>query len=145
MTDNQSGPGHAVPRYLWAVGGLAIAWNGFGTVLWGGTTFMPDTFLDGFPAAHRDYVSGLPSWSTLTWGLGVLGGVAASILLLLRNRLAVPAFALSLFGAAANTMVYFTNPPPEGFFNLPLTLFIIGFALFLLWFAHLMKRRGVLS
>ncbi len=74
-----------------------------------------------------------------------LSGVAGSVLLLMRNRLAVPAFALSLFGAASNTMVYFTNPPPDGFFNLPLTLFIIGFAIFLLWFAHLMKRRGVLS
>ena len=41
-------------------------------------------------------------------------------------------------------MVYFTNPPPDGFFNLPLTLFIIGFALFLFWFALFIKRRGVL-
>ena len=145
MSDNQTGPGHAVPWYLWAVGGLAILWNGFGTVLWGGTSFMPDTFLDGLPAAHRDYVSGLPIWSTLTWGLGVLGGVAGSILLLMRNRLAVPAFALSLAGAVVNTMVYFTNPPPEGFFSLPLTLFIIGFAAFLLWFAYLMRQRGVLG
>jgi len=96
------------------------------------------------PATHREYVSGLPIWSTITWGLGVLGGLVGSILLLLRHRLAVPAFALSLFGAVANTMVYLTNPPPEGFFNLPLTLFIIGFALFLFWFARFMKRRAVL-
>jgi hypothetical protein len=140
MPDNQKGS--LTPWYLWAVGGLAILWNGLGTVLWGGTTFMPDTFLDGMPAAHRAYVSSLPSWSALTWGLGVLGGVAGSILLLLRNRLAVPVFALSLCGAVVNMMVYVTNPPPDGFFNLPLTLFIIGFALFLLWFAHSMKRRG---
>jgi hypothetical protein len=75
----------------------------------------------------------------------VLGGVAGSILLLIRNQLAVPAFALSFFGAAANTMVYFTNPPPDGFFNLPLQAFINGFAVFLLWFAHLTKRRGLLG
>ena len=145
MTENKTSPGHAVPWYLWIVVGLAILWNGFGSVLWGGTSFMPDTFLDGVPSVQRDYVSGLPSWSTFTWGLGVLSGVAGSVLLLMRNRLAVPAFALSLFGAASNTMVYITNPPPDGFFNLPLTLFIIGFAIFLVWFAHLMKRHGVLS
>ena len=143
MPDNQSGQGRVAPWSLWAVGALAILWNGLGTLLWGGTTFMPDTFLRELPAAHRDYVSGLPLWSPVTWGLGVLGGVVGSILLLLRNPLAVPALALSLFGAVANTMVYFTNPPPEGFFNLPLTLFIIGFAAFLLWFAHSMRRRGV--
>jgi hypothetical protein len=144
VPDKRTGQGRAAPWSLWAVGGLAILWNGLGTILWAGTTFMPDAFLDAMPAAHRDYVSGLPLWSTLTWGLGVLGGAVGSILLLLRSRLAVPAFALSLFGAAANTMVYFTNPPPAGFFSLPLTLFIIGFALFLFWFAHFMERRGVL-
>lgn len=144
MPPNQTGRGRAAPWYLWAVVGLAFLWNGLGTVLWGGTSFMSDAFLEGLPAAHREYVQGLPIWSTLTWGLGVLGGVVGAILLLMRNRMAVPAFALSLFGAVANTMVYFTNPPPDGFFDLPLTLFIIGFALFLVWFAHFMKRRGVL-
>jgi hypothetical protein len=144
MQDNQPGRSRVAPWYVWGVGALAILWNGFGTVLWGGTSFMPDRFLDGLPAAHREYVSGLPFWSTLTWGLGVLGGVVGSILLLLRNRWAVPAFALSLFGAVANTMVYLTKPPPDGFFNLPLTVFIVGFALFLFWFAQFIKRRGVL-
>jgi hypothetical protein len=144
MPDNRTGQGRAGPWYLWAVGGLAFLWNGFGTILWSGTTFLPDNFLAGLPAAHRDYVSGLPAWTTLAWGLGVLAGLVGSILLLLRSRLAVPAFALSLLGAAANMTVYLTNPPPDGFFNLPLTLFIIGFALFQLWFAHFMRRRGVL-
>ena len=142
MTDDRTGQGRTAPWYLWAVGALALLWNGFGTFLWAGTTFMPDSFLAGLPAAHRDYVGGLPLWSTLSWGLGVVGGLAGSVLLLLRSPLAVPAFALSLLGAVANTMVYWTNTPPEGFFNPPLTLFIIGFALFLLWFAHRMKRRG---
>jgi len=77
MQDNQAGLGRAEPWHLWAVGGLAVLWNGFGAVLWGGTSFMPDSFLDGLPAAHRAYVIGLPLRSTLTWGLGVLGGVAA--------------------------------------------------------------------
>lgn len=143
MSDNQTGQARVAPWYLWVVGGLAVLWNGFGTFSWGGTTFMPDTFLNGMPVDQREYVSGLPMWSTLTWGLGVVGGVVGSILLMLRNRLAVPAFGLSLVGAVTNTMVYLTNPPPDGFFTLPLTLFIIGFAVFLFWFAYFMKRRGV--
>ncbi|MDZ4738416.1 MAG: hypothetical protein SGJ03_00735 [Alphaproteobacteria bacterium] len=145
MSDNKAGPGQAAPWYLWAVVGFAILWNGYGVILWGGTTFMADAFLSALPAPQRDYVMGLPSWSTFTWGLGVLGGVGGSILLAMRNRLAVPAFALSLVGAVVNTMVYITNPPPEGFFSLPLTLFIIGFAAFQLWFAYFVKARGVLA
>jgi hypothetical protein len=144
MKDTRNGQGHTVPWYFWTVGVLALFWNGFGTFLWAGTTFMPDAFLSGLPAAHRVYVDGLPAWSTLTWGLGVLGGLAGSILLLMRKGAAVPAFALSLFGAVTNTMVYLTNPAPEGFFNLPLTSFIIGFAFFLFWFAYSARRRGLI-
>jgi hypothetical protein len=144
MPEKRTGRDRAAPWHLWAVGALAILWNGFGTFLWAGSSFMPETFLEGLTTAHREYVNGLPFWSTITWGLGVVGGLAGSVLLLMRSRLAVPAFALSLFGAVTNTMVYLTNPPPLGFFNLPLTLFIIGFALIQLWFAHSMKRRGVI-
>jgi uncharacterized membrane protein len=144
MTDARTDGRPWAPWYFWAVGVLALLWNGLGTFLWAGTSFMPDTFLADLPAAHRDYVYGLPIWSTLTWGLGVLGGLAGSILLLLRKPLAVRAFVLSLIGAVTNTLVYVTNPAPEGFFNLPLTLFIIGFASFLLWFAHKARRRGLL-
>lgn len=119
-------------------------WNGFGVIAWGGTSFTPDTFLSGYSDEYRDYVASLPLWSMISWGLGVLGGFAGSILILLRRRLAQTAIALSLIGAVTNTMVYFTNPAPDGFFNLPLTVFINGFAFFLLWFAHLMNRRGIL-
>ncbi len=145
MTGSQSEPNRTVSWYFWAIGGLAVLWNGFGTYLWGGTSFMPDTFLDGFPAAHREYISGLPGWSTLTWGIGVIGGLIGSIMLLMRTCWAVQSLAASLLAAATNPMVYVTNPPPAGFFNLPLTVFIVGFAIFLLWFALMMKRRGVLS
>ncbi|MBB6091317.1 hypothetical protein HNQ60_000163 [Povalibacter uvarum] len=144
MSDNQSARSGSAPWHLWVVGVMALLWNASGVFLWAGSTFAADAFLEGMPAAHRDYVSSLPFWSTLTWGLGVVGGLVGAILLLLRSRFAVPAFAASLFGAIANTMVYITNPPPEGFFNLPLTLFIVGFALFQLWFASSMQRRGVL-
>jgi hypothetical protein len=144
MSDTHVAQGRVTPWSLWAVDALALLWNGLGTILWAGTSFMPDAFLDGLPAAHRAYVDSLPAWSTLTWGLGVIGGLVGSILLLLRSRLAVPAFAVSLVGAVSNQLVYCTNPPPDGFFNLPLTLFIVAFALFLLWFAQAMKRRGVL-
>jgi hypothetical protein len=144
MTDDRTGQGAATPWHFWVVGVVAILWNGFGTSLWGGTSFMAETFLADMPADHRAYVVGLPAWATVTWGLGVLGGLFGSILLLLRNRLAVTMFALSLLGAAVNQMIYVTNPPPTGFLNMPLTLFIIGFAFFLFLYANAMKRRGVI-
>jgi len=145
MEKIQTGSDNKTPRLLWIVGGFGVVWNGLGTVLWGGTSFMPDTFLEGQPATYVSYVTSLPVWLMLSWGLGVLAGVAGSILLLMRNRYAVPVFAISLIGAAVNQAGYIPNPPPEGFLNLPLVLFIISSAVFLLWFAILMKRRTLLN
>ena len=145
MPENQFMQRRKAPSSLWIVGLLALLWNGMGTFLWAGTTLMPETALAELPAAHREYVSTLPFWSTITWGLGVLGGLAGAVLLLLRNKLALLAFGLSLLGAITNQVVYITNPPPQGFFNPMLTGFIIGFALFQSWFATTMQRRAVLG
>ena len=142
MAENEAG--RRTPWYFWAFGVFALLWNCFGVFLWGGTTFQPETFLKDELAVRREYVMGLPMWSSLTWGLGVLGGAIGSLLLLLRNRLAVPAFAVSLFGAVVNQLVYVTNPPPPGFFNPGLTIFIIAFAAISLWFAQWAKKRGIL-
>ncbi len=141
MSDQQPTQRRGMPWYFWAVVVLGVLWNGLGVVLWAGTSFAPDQFLKDLPPAHRDYVSSLPSWSTATWGLGVVGGLVGVILLSLRGRLSVPVLAASLFGAVANTMIYVVYPAPPGFFNVPLTVFIIGFATFLVFFARAMQRR----
>jgi len=142
MAENEAG--RRTPWYLWAFGAFALLWNGFGVMLWGGTTFQPETFLKDTPPVQREYVTGLPMWSFLTWGVGVLGGAIGSLLLLMRNRLAVAAFAASLFGAVVTQFVYVTNPPPPGYFNPGLTIFIVAFAAISLWFAQWAKKRGIL-
>jgi len=59
--------------------------------------------------------------------------------------LAVPAFPLSLVGAVTNTMVYVTNPPPDDLFNLPLRLFIIGFAASAGFLSKILRRNSRLA
>ena len=105
---------------------------------------MPDTFLDGQPIAYQEYVSTLPVWTVVSWGLGVVAGLAGSVLLLVHQKTAISVFGLSLFGAAVNQAAYITNPPPADFVNLPLVVFIIGFAAFMLVFAWLMERRAII-
>ena len=145
MTDDQVDSRRNRPWLLWAVGTVSLLWNGLGTILWSGTSFMPDTFLDGQPIAYQDYVSTLPIWTVVSWGVGVVAGLVGSILLLIRRKMAISVFGLSLFGAAVNQAGYLTNPPPEDFVNLPLVVFIIGFAVFMLVFAWFMERRAVIQ
>jgi hypothetical protein len=133
-----------VPWSLRVVGIVALLWNGLGMFLWAVTTFDPETALVELPSEHSAYVRSLPLWGTIAWGLGVLGGLAGALLLLLRKPLAVKAFGLSLLGAVTNQLVYVTNPAPPGFLSLPLTAFIILFAAFTLWYANRAQRTGTM-
>jgi len=141
----------ATPWHLWVVGVLSLLWNGFGGYDFIMTTTQGAAYMraSGFDQAMIDYYTAMPSWMYVPWVLGVWGAVIGSILLLIRNRLAVWAFGLSLLGAAIS-LVYgqFINPPPalpagmEMMSYMPWVILVV--AAFLAWYAWTMARRGVL-
>jgi hypothetical protein len=100
------------------------------------------------PAAVFAWVEAFPIWAQAAYGLGPWSALAGSILLLLRSRFAVHAFALSLVGMVgsfAYTYVMAAPMPgaPEGAAAyIPLLIVIVGVAL--LWYATAMRRKGVL-
>ena len=95
-----------------------------------------------------DHFVAMPTWMYVPWTLGVWGAIAGSVLLLLRMRWAVPAFALSLLGALGNVGYGLMNPmpelPPEMAAMAYMPWVIVVIAAFLLWYAWTMGKRGVL-
>ncbi len=138
MTEGHSG----TPWHLWVVGLVATLWNGFGCYMYVMAMIRdPATFA----AAPPEMVAAFevaPAWSHGAWALGVWGGLAGSLLLLLRNRIAIHAFVVSLVGLVGTTTY-------ETMWDVPVDqiqrLVIWVIALFLLWYGWTMRRRGVLS
>lgn len=138
MTSPRSG----TPWHLWVVGVLGALWNGFGCYVYlmamtrDAATFAaaPPEMVAAFEAA--------PAWSNGAWALGVWGGLAGSLLLLLRMRLALHIFAVSLFGLIGSTTyeIMWKVPVDEG-----QRLAIWAVALFLLGYAWFVSKRGVLA
>lgn len=141
------------PVHLWIVGVLATVWNLFGCYDYFMTrtqgaayikSMMPDVDADAVMA----YVNSFPIWAAAGWGLGVWGGLAGSILLLMRNRLAVPAFGLSLLGAVLGLGYQIIHPASIGAMHeganavMPYVIIAIAVALFL--YARSQKSKGVL-
>ena len=141
------------PVHLWIVGALAVLWNGFGAYDYFMTrtkgaayveTMMPDADANAIMA----YINSFPFYASFGWGLGVWGGLVGSILLLMRHRLAVPAFALSLIGAVVGLGYQLLRPPAipamhEGFNGVvPYLIIAIAAALFL--YARSLKAKGLL-
>jgi hypothetical protein len=146
--DMQQAVSARAPAHLWAVGILALLWNGYACFDYLMTNLHNQDYLAQMPADQMAYWQGLPSWLTAFWALGVWGGLLGAVMLLVRSRYAVHAFALSLLGVVVNFgyMLAATEMPSSmksGAMELvPWVIFIV--ALILLWYAARMSKAGVL-
>ena len=136
------------PAHLWIVGILALLWNCFGCYDYLLTNLKNKTYLSQFTPDQLAYFDSLPSWLTGFWAVGVWGGLAGSILLLMRSRHSVWAFAVSCFGAVVGLgyQMFGTQMPAsmkQGMGAVfPWVIIII--TIFLLWYAWSMEKKGVL-
>lgn len=141
----------ATPWHLWAAGVISLLWNAFGGYDFVMSVTQGETYwrASGMTDAMIAYYNAMPTWMYVPWVLGVWGAVAGSVLLLMRNRLAVPAFALSLLGAVGSLAYGLANPMPP----LPEAMammsympwVIVGIAAVLAGYAWTMGKKGVLS
>ncbi len=143
--------GRSTPVHLWIVGILATIWNAFGCYDY----FMSEThnekYLSMYGASATDmitYLNSFPSWAIAGWAAGVWGGLAGSLLLLARRRFATLAYALSLAGLLVLTVyVHAMAATPAVLRKANMTVMDVVIwliALFLLWYAWSMEKRGVL-
>jgi hypothetical protein len=137
-----------VPAHLWIVGVLALLWNGFGCYDYLLTNLKNQTYLTQFSADQLAYMNSLPAWLTGSWAIGVWGGLAGSILLLMRSRYAVWMLGLSLIGAIVGLgyQMFLTKMPAsmrEGMMGI-MPWVIILIAAFLFWYSWNAERKGLL-
>lgn len=135
------------PWYFWAVAVLSLLWNAFGCFDFTMTMTRDPDYLAQFPLEMIDFIDTFPAWAIAAWALGVWGALTGSVLLLMRSRWAVLAFAGSLLGLALSTVYQVGADMPEAMtagVNLAMTITIWIVAIALLWFAMRMRSRGVL-
>jgi hypothetical protein len=148
MTDTMKA---ATPWHLWAVGVISLLWNGYGGYDFVMSVTQGETYwrASGMNDAMVAYYNAMPTWMYVPWVAGVWGAVAGSVLLLLRNKLAVPAFALSLLGAVGSLVYGLANPMPP----LPEAMAVMAYmpwviaaiAAVLAGYAWSVSKKGMLS
>ncbi|MGV3578500.1 hypothetical protein [Brevundimonas sp.] len=142
--------GTKTPWHLWLVGVVSLLWNGFGAYDFIMTNTQGEAYMraSGMTQPMIDYFLAMPDWMYAPWIAGVWGAVAGSILLLLRMKWAVYAFAISLVGAVVSLVFGLMNPmpglPPEmaAMKFMPWIIAIIAAAL--LFYARAIAKKGVL-
>lgn len=88
------------PWHLWLIGIVGLLWSVMGVVSFVLTQMNVEAVMSGFPPQQREYFLSFPLWAVACWAIGVFGGVAGCVLLLLKNRLAVHALFASMLGMA---------------------------------------------
>ncbi len=102
-----------------------------------------------FPPEQVEYFNGFPAWAVAFWALGVWGSAIGSLLLLLRKKLAVWSFGVSIIGLLGTTfyerMVAIIPQSLQGTGQnlFAVAIWVITFSLFV--YARQMTAKGVLT
>jgi len=136
------------PAHLWIVGLLSLLWNCFGCVDYTMTNLKNATWMAQMTPDQIAFMDSLPKWLTGFWAIGVWGGLAGAVLLLMRNRYSVWAYGLSLIGAVVGlgyqmfvaTMPASMKAGAMGLF--PWVIIIVAALQF--WYASSAQKKGVL-
>ena len=135
--------------HYWAIAVVSLLWNAMGATDYTMTQTRNAAYLSQMTPEMMEYINNFPAWAEAFWAFGVWGSVLGSILLLLRKKLAVSAFALSLLGLLGTTIYQYGMSAMPAAMKTPgamafsATIWII--ALFLFWYARKKHDEGILS
>jgi hypothetical protein len=139
------------PAHLWIVGILSLLWNCFGAYDYTMSHMRNMEYLGSMGMdANRllAYLDSMPMYGKIGWGLGVWAALLGSILLLMRSRYALYAFAASLVGMALSFGGQYFGPPMPPEMNagamkyMPMVIVVLG--LIQAWYAWRETKSGVL-
>lgn len=141
------------PAHLWIVAILSLLWSCFGAYDYVMTRMHNMDYLKSSmpgvdPQVALDWIDGMPLFAQFGWGLGVWSGLLGSLLLLMRSRFAVWAFAASMLGIVLGIGYQLVAAPPlpgasgAMYQVMPYVIIVVGVAL--LAYSQAMARKGVL-
>lgn len=137
------------PWHVWLVGVFALLFNAIGVFdfvmnLWQGPAYLASAGMTPEQIAHY---RGMPAWMMVVWAVGVFGAFGASVLLLLRRRLAMPVFVVSLVAFLVSLLYTYvlTNGGAVMGRQMAITSAVIAVLLVLFaWYAWALAARRVL-
>ena len=145
MAEASAARASKAPVWFYIIGVVAVLWNGMGAVDYVMTQFRVEAYMAEFSEDQLAYFYGFPAWFVAVWAIAVWSALLASILLLIKNKLAAPIFLLSLAGFVINTVYSFAFTPAlkiMGAGNVGFSALIFASLVFFWWFSRFSAKRG---
>ena len=136
------------PWHVWLIGVFALLFNSIGVFDFvmsrvQGAEYQASA---GMTPAQIAHYPAMPGWMTAVWAIGVFGAFAASILLLLRNKLALPVFVVSLAAFLVSLLYTYVLTGGGAVMGQQMAIMsavIAGLLVFFIWYSKLMTARGL--
>lgn len=95
------------PIWFWVLGVIALLWNALGVLAYLQQVMMSAEQFAALPQAQQDLLAAQPLWVSTAFAIAVFAGFVASICWLLKKRVAVRLFLLSLLAVLVQISSYF--------------------------------------
>ncbi len=148
MTDASVTPTVKPPIWFYIIAVVAVLWNAMGVFDYIMTQYRVESYMGAFTEAQLDFFYGFPAWYVAIWATAVFAALVASLLLLVRMKLATPLFALSTVLFVINAVYIFGFTAAleiMGVSNVIFSAVIFATLLGLWWFSRMAERRGWLK
>ena len=146
MADELNGK---TPMMHWLVGGAALIWNLFGFMIYlTQVKATPEQLAQQYNVAEIAFLNSIPVWATSANAIAVTAGVLGSVLLLLRNSMALLFFVVSLGALLVQDLYSFALVDVVAVFGmLPVYIqgTVLAVAIVLIFYARAARNRGLLS
>lgn len=134
MTDSKK-----IPFWYWIVSALAFIWNAMGVDQYIGQAYVTERWKSNLTTEQIDAAKDLPAWVTAAFAIAVFGGLLGSLGLLLKKHWSRPLFLISFIAVVVQMGYLFYLGYTE---NLPMSISIILFSAFLVWFSGLAPKKN---
>ena len=148
MFEEAAVPPRQTPWHVWVVGVLGVLWNAVGAFDYLMTQTRNEAYMSGFTPEQLEFFYGFPAWLVAFWAVAVWGGLAGTVLILLKKRLAAPVLLVSFVAmvvTAIHNFLLSDGMEVMGAAGAAFSAVIFVLALGLWLYARAMAERGVLS
>lgn len=130
------------PVWFWIVSVIALLWNAMGVKQYLDQAYQTESWRSTLTDEQLEIISNFPSWLTAAFAIAVFAGLLGSLGLLLRKKWAYMLFLLSLIAV----IVQMGHVLIQGYFEgIGMTISIIAFAIFWVWFSKKSISKGWIS
>lgn len=120
------------PFWFWIVSVIALFWNLLGVDQYIGQAYKTDRWKASLTSDQIELATSLPSWLTAAFAIAVFTATIASLGLIFRKKWAYSLFVISFIAVIIQMGYFLLNGHTE---NIGMTISIIVFAAFLVWFS----------